>query len=376
MPPAGEFSVVRGGTLLLGGLSLLAGLDAALLRSGLAAPVRTDRLPEIHGILMVLGFLGTLIAQERAVALRQPWGYLAPATLGVGALALLSPAPLLLGQLLLVDGCLLLIAVYAGLWQRAHDHVVLVQLVAAVAACCAAVLWLRIGVDQLLGWLVVFIVLTIAAERVELARLTLPRIAPLVLLALAAALLGTAVLSLLWPGIGARLLGLTLLVGTLWLARHDIARRTVRASGLPRFSAVALLLGYGWLAVAGLIWLVGGPPTTRAAYDTVVHAVFLGFAMSMVLAHAPIILPAVLRVRLPYRPVLWLPLVLLHTALVLRVGVGNGMDQYWLWQLGAIGTVLALLLLPLIAGGIAATSRQPAEQHSRLRPVSVPEDRG
>ena len=38
------------------------------------------------------------------------------------------------------------------------------------------------------------------------------------------------------------------------------------------------------------------------AYDAVVHAVFLGFTLSMIMAHAPVILPAVLRRPLPYRP--------------------------------------------------------------------------
>lgn len=362
--------------LLLGGLSLLAGLDGALLLSALPAPVTSERLPDVHGMLMVLGFLGTLIALERAVALRHPWGYLAPGLLGAGGLALLTPAPILLGQLLLLDGALLLVGVYAALWRRAHDPVVLVQLVAAVTAACAALLWVRIEVDQLLAWLVVFVVLTIAAERVELARLTLPLAAPRVLLALAAALLTAAVSGLLWPQVGARLLGLTLLIGTLWLARHDIARHTVRLTGLPRFSAVALLMGYGWLLVAALTLLVGGPPTLTPAYDTVVHAVFLGFAMSMVLAHAPIILPAVLHVRLPYRPVLWAPLALLHTALLVRVGGGNALGDPLLWQVGAAGTVLALLLVPLTAVGIAVASRRLPESPHRRAPHLVSADGG
>ncbi|MGL5248413.1 MAG: hypothetical protein ACRC8U_09485, partial [Brooklawnia sp.] len=55
--------------LALGGASLLAGLDAALLLVGVWAPVDSDRLPGLHGIVMVLGFLGTVIALERAQSL-------------------------------------------------------------------------------------------------------------------------------------------------------------------------------------------------------------------------------------------------------------------------------------------------------------------
>ena len=74
------------------GVAMLAGLDAALTLLGVcAAGVRPAGCGEAHGLLMVLGFVGTLIALERAVALRQPWGYLAPALLGAGALALLVP---------------------------------------------------------------------------------------------------------------------------------------------------------------------------------------------------------------------------------------------------------------------------------------------
>src|SRR5690606_34191656 len=40
---------------------------------------------------------------------------------------------------------------------------------------------------------------------------------------------------------------------------------------------------------------------------------------SMVFGHAPVILPAVLRVRLPYHPVLYAPLALLHVSLLVRV---------------------------------------------------------
>ena len=60
-----------------GGLALLAGLDAALTLAGLPAPVGSPRLAALHGPLMVLGFLGTVISLERAVALRTTWSLLA-----------------------------------------------------------------------------------------------------------------------------------------------------------------------------------------------------------------------------------------------------------------------------------------------------------
>nr|BFE78121.1 hypothetical protein GCM10020093_007220 [Planobispora longispora] len=47
---------------------------------------------EQHGPLMALGFLGTLISLERAVALRSRWGYAAPALSALGAVALAAGA--------------------------------------------------------------------------------------------------------------------------------------------------------------------------------------------------------------------------------------------------------------------------------------------
>src|SRR5699024_2694770 len=168
-----------------GGLSLLAGLDASLVLLGLPAPVRLSRLPDLHGMLMVLGFLGTVIALERAVALRRRWAFLSPALLGGGGLALLSPAPLLVGQCALVLGCLVLCAVYAALWRRAHEVTVRVQLVGSFLAACGAAVWRRSDVAVVLPWLVAYLVLTIAAERAELARLSMPSGAGEQLLALA-----------------------------------------------------------------------------------------------------------------------------------------------------------------------------------------------
>ena len=44
------------------------------------------------------------------------------------------------------------------------------------------------------------------------------------------------------------------------LPYYTLLRRTLRAlarGGLTRFSGVALLLGYVWLGVAGVLWLLG-----------------------------------------------------------------------------------------------------------------------
>lgn len=368
---AGNQGWFRAVFLLPAGLAMLAGVDAALLLLGLSAPVSAPRLGDIHGMLMVVGFLGTLIALERAVALRQAWGYAAPGLLGAGALVLLTPAPDTLGKILLIDGGLAFVGVYAALFRRNRDDVVLVELLGAVLLTIATVLWLRVPIPYLLPWLVGFVVLTITAERVELARLSMPATGGRTLVLFASALSVGLVLTLVWADLGARLVGAVVVGLVLWLVRHDVARRTIRSTGLPRFSAAALLGGYVWLLVAGVAWLASGAPASGPAYDLVVHSVFLGFAISMVMAHAPVILPAVLRRPLPYRPMMWVPLALMHAGLVIRIVAGDLRDDEALWRLGSVVNVVALLLFFALAA-LSAALGTPARRMPPRRTPSAP----
>ncbi len=345
--------------LLPGGFALLAGLDAALLRLGLPAPVETVRLAEVHGIVLVLGFVGTLIAVERAVAAGRRWCYLAPAFLGLGAVLLVSPAPRHLADAALLAGAALLTAVYVPLWLRSWDPAVLVQAAGAVLATGAALLWAAgLPAPELLGWLTGFLILTIAGERLELARVAMAGTsAELLLGAATAALVLGALAQLLWPTVGYALLGAAVLSITVWLFRFDVARRTVHTTGLTRYMAVCLLAGYAWLAVPGLAWLLVGPVHSGGGYDAIVHAVMLGFVLSMIMAHAPVILPAVLRRPLPYTPVMYGPVVLLHASLLLRVAVGDVRDLSWAVQAGGVLNIVAVLAFAAVAVHAAARRR-------------------
>lgn len=346
-PPAPASRIPRPPRFLLLGsaaASMVVGLNGALLLLALPAPLSSDRLPGTHGMVMSLGFLGTLIALERAVALREMWALLGPALLGGGALALITPAPIVAGQLLLLNGCAVLVAVYISLWRRSTDPTVLVQLLGAVLAGCAVALWIHLDVVDMVTLVATFLVLTIAAERVELARFTLPPAAPGLVLVGGSVLAGAAMSTLLWPEIAGRVFGLGLIALAGYLAWHDIARRTITSRGLPRYAAAAMLAGYLWLLVAGLTWAATGRPAMAGVYDLAVHAIVVGFALSMVMAHAPIILPAVLGIRLPYHRALWVALVALHLGMLVRA-VALLAGHIPLWQTGSLGIIAALLLL-------------------------------
>jgi hypothetical protein len=365
----------RAPLLLAAGLCLLAGLDAALLLLGLPAPVAGDRLPQVHGVLLVLGFAGTLVALERAVALGGRWPYLAPAGLGAGGLLLFTPVDLSVARLLLVAGATVLVALYLRFWRRQPSAALLAQAAGAVSALGAALLWLGgLDVPRMLPWLVAFLVLTIAGERLELARVGLlapgaPR-AEQTFLACVGAVVTGVVTTLMWPAAGTLLLGASLLALVAWLVTYDVARRLLRSTGLPRFTAACLLAGYAWLGLAGTLWLVAGPVADGTRYDAVVHSVFLGFVMSMIMAHAPVILPAVLRRPLPYHPGMAGAAWLLHLSLALRVVVGDLRDVRGAWQLGGVLNIAAVLLFLLTAAtaSVTATRRASAAARTPSRP--------
>jgi hypothetical protein len=208
---------------------------------------------------------------------------------------------------------------------------------------------LGVGVHDVVPWWLAFLVLTIAGERLELSRFLPPsalasRVFAGLLVATVAGLAGLAgeadaTQGLRWGGL---LFALALLGLALWLLRQDVAWRTVRAKGLTRYIAVALLAGYFWLAVAASLALAnGGFQPGNAAYDAALHALLLGFVFSMVFGHAPIILPAVLHVKLPYHPAFYAPLALLHASLLVRIG-GDGFGSSEVLRLGAALNALAL----------------------------------
>jgi hypothetical protein len=74
----------------------------------------------------------------------------------------------------------------------------------------------------------------------------------------------------------------------------------------------------------------------------------------MVFGHAPIIFPAVLRVAVPYQPMFYAPLALLHASLALRLA-GDAAGQLEWVRAGGVGNALALVAF--ILGTLGAVVR-------------------
>lgn len=324
--------------LFFGMLSLLGGLAAGLARLGWPVPDIAAQAAGLHGPLMIGAFFGTVISLERAVAIGARWAYVAPLSAGCSGLLLLAGAPILLGQGLASLAALGLIAAsLVALRRQTALHTIILTLAAACWLAGNAAWLASSDTGKGTGWWLLFLVLTIAGERLELTRmLPTPAYARTIFVAIVTMFIAAATLA------ADRWLAGGLLALAVWLLRYDIARRNLGSEGLTRYIAVCLFSGYLWLALAGLLGLDGALGSGHAAHDPALHALALGFVFAMVFGHAPIIFPAVTRIRIPWHPVLYLPLALLHLTLLVRVA-GGTLGHWPLRAGGGLLNVLALL---------------------------------
>src|SRR5262245_28573075 len=339
----------RGGQFILialAGVSLLFGLWAGTVRLGWALPAPSESFIVNHGPLMIIGFLGTLIGLERAVALDRLWPYGVTVLSAISALSALVGFPVQLSALPAVVASLLLIAVFAFLYrQYPSEHFVIMGL-SAVAWSVGNIIWLEnLPLFHAVPWWAGFLVLMIAGERLELSRLRRPSATIRVIfhVCVAIVLMGL-VLSILELHAGVRIAGLGILAIALWLLRYDLAWQSAQQAGLPRFMALCLIAGYVWLAVGGILW-IGFAQFFSAGprYDAMLHTIFLGFVFSMIFAHAPIILPTITGLALPFQNAFYLHAGLLHLSLLLRMAGDLGLSLS-LQQWGGLLNTLTILL--------------------------------
>jgi hypothetical protein len=339
------------GLLATGFLSLAGGVGLGLVRLGWNVPLLASRSLLAHGPLMVCGFLGTLICLERAVAVGTWWAFAAPLAIATGALALGLDVS---GAWPVTVGSGVLVAIFVVIGRQQPSLFVATMALGALAWFIGNVRWLSgAALHRVVFWWLAFLVLTIAGERLELNRVLRPSRFVRASFAVAiAVVLSGAVVGEHWPEEGVRVLGAGLLLLTVWLARYDVARRTVHQRGLTRFMAISLLGGYVWLAVGGTVGVMAAPAVPGLLYDALLHSVFLGFVMSMVFAHAPVILPAVVKVGLQYRPRFYVPVVVLHVSMAVRL-FGDLVDV--LGRIRAWSGLLTALAFLLFVASIATS---------------------
>jgi hypothetical protein len=342
---------------------LLTAICGGLLRAGVRLPdvgddVWLGRAAVAHAALMICGFLGTVLGIERAVAVKLRGAFTAPLAAGLGGVCLLLGRASA-GAWLEVAAALAFVVVNIVVVRRQRAPHTVLLLVAALCWLAGNALFAAgQGSGAILPWWFSFLVITIAAERLEMTRLMRRRpAAQFALYGVLAAMTAGAALSSASLLLGGIVYGASLFALAVWLGAFDIARRTLFAPGLSRFMALCLLSGYAWLAIAGVAWTataLGWP-----ARDVALHALGLGFIFSMIMGHAPVILPAVARVKLRFGLWFYAPLAVLHLSLVVRLGFG--LFDPPLRGTGAIlnAAAIALFAVTVVGSVVAARLKGP-----------------
>jgi len=335
--------------------AMVVGIAAGLARLGIDMPTLAMERIGLHGPILVAGVFGTLIALERAVAMRTvmgrnwTWADASPVLGGAGTIVLVVNGATVPAVALLTAGAAVLVAINLEMLRRHPTLDVLTMTIGAGFLLLADAAWLADrAVPFLTPWWMAFLVLTITGERLELARLRIHgRFAYATFGVAAAIYIGALLFMVIDAALGVRLSGIGMLALTVWLLRYDLAWVTIHRPGLPRFVAACLLAGYAWLGVAGLIAVASPQIWSGFGYDAYIHAVLLGFVMSMVFGHAPIIFPAVLERPITFHPAAWIPLALLHIAVATRI-VADVITNMDLRQTAGILTAVSIALYGVV----------------------------
>ena len=242
-----------------------------------------------------------------------------------------------------------------------------VQAAGAVGWTLAAML-LQTGrpVTDAVPALAAFLILTVAGERLELARMAMLTPARRSSFLVAAGLFGAGVVAATWlPDAGRRLGGIGLLALAAWLARYDIARRTVRIPGVTRFIALCLLAGYALAGrrrsdLARLRRERARPRQRRDAPRPVPRLRHLHGLRSRTRDPAggaadPAAVPAVV-----LRP----PRAACRSASWCSVVAGDILGHPEAWQVGGVLTVASMLVF-VVASAASAVSATLSMRHSR-----------
>jgi hypothetical protein len=329
--------------------ALIAAVWGGLGRMGLVTMAPPAKLAMSHGALIANGFFGTVISLERAVALDRAAVYVIPGVAGLGTWLSYFGWPLF-GSLGVVVASIGLVGVFGWLtWREPARHHVIMGLGALAWAVAATLLVLHvsgtgISMGGLAPWWAAFLVLTIAGERLELARVLRPdRFSQACFLASVISVLGGLILQLAGFSFGFQITGVGFVGLALWLGIYDVARRTAKQEGLPGYIGRTLLGGYVWLAIGGVLLVFHGPTTGGLVFDAQWHAIFVGFVLTMIFAHAPVVLRALADRRIPYHPTLYVAPALIHVTLAVRMYGDLAVDPTWRLA-GGLGNAAAILV--------------------------------
>ena len=159
-------------------------------------------------------------------------------------------------------------------------------------------------------------------------------------------------------------LGVSMAGLAVWQMRYDVAGDAMDRAAHPRYMAIGVRAGTVWLLVGGGLLAFIDPPPGGPVYDAILHAVFVGFVLSTGFGHALSVVPVLAGGHVPFSPLFYAPLALLHATLVVRLA-GDLSGALWVRQLGGVGNALAIALFAVVMASAALRGRYAREIDGR-----------
>jgi hypothetical protein len=336
-------------------IALLSGLLSGWGRLGWEFPlvVITSAGVAQHGAMMISGFLASLILLEKIVLLHNRWFLLFPLTNALSVpLFLFGYQTIAMISLLIGSTAMVCIAIYFLLQYKAIYHYLLLG--GTVFLWLGNFkLWIQNFYPATIPYFVGFFLLIIVGERLELSRF-LP-VSRLKINTLCGLLLiwivGVLLISFHSPSF--KWVNVLLSLVSLWLLQNDMSKHAIKKAGLHRFVGINLIIAYLWLFLFGIWQII--PIKVAFAYDAFVHLYFIGFVLGMVIAHAPIILPSVLKLGVkPFHWGLYSWIFIIHISVIIRIISNISGNLAWrkiggllngVGFVGYLGTVAILMVL-------------------------------
>ena len=299
-------------------LSLLTGIFSGWFRIGWNLPIS---LPSgEHGALMVGSFLGTLICIERSVSYHNKAALFVPLVNGLSLIFFLLAMPKIAYIFLILGGAGLTGIYYIVYVKHKGIHILIMMAGAMCYLIGSAVLYNSSFYPAVVMWWIAFLFLTITGERLELSRFILlkNKIKKQSVLIFLISLFIVSILLPFHSDLGSSLSAVSMIGSAIWLFKYDMAKHSLKKPGQSFYSGMLLITGYCWLMLTGVFFALGA--YLGSFYDASLHAFFLGFVFMMIFAHAPVILPAVLKLgSSPFGKTLYMWYVLLNLTLIFRV---------------------------------------------------------
>ena len=348
-------------------VGLVVGISGGWLRLGsLTIPLASAATN--HGLVMVGGFLGTLISIERAMVMKKKAWLLIPLLTGSSIFPFVF-GKTEIGLVFLMAGSLgLSVIMHLQTLKHTKFHTALLYGGSASWFVGNFLAWQTGLIASGSTWWIGFLLFTIVGERLELSQfLPVPFWSTNALKSLLALFtLGLIIPFHTW---GNEIMGISALLISVWLLTFDMAKVAARKTDQFRYIGVGLRVGYIWLGLHGMILL--GLENHALYYDLMLHTFFLGFTFSMIWAHAPIIFPTIFGIReTPYHPILWITWTAFQVTLSGRI-LASLLDAMDLRKIfGVANGYLILIQFILMAGVVVWKIRNKEKENYPVTSVT------